>query len=471
MSVSISAQHHTPATTIDERSASSFRDPNSHVVVGDGIVRIFEPRAAALAKEFLDSPACKRLVKRGDLEAPLTTSTDSAGRLTLTHTEIPLWNYPWEWTWSMLRDAALLQIEMLQLSAADGWTMSDATSFNIVFTEGRPVFIDHGSFVRRESDDPWWAYTQFCEHFLYPLMVAAHTGARLAPLLRGGFGQVSLNDAHALLKTHKRKRGVVKYVILPYQAASRSDMSVDQVSESTSAMTTEIYMNILDGLHKCLTKLEAPGGVSTWSGYADRSHYTDTTLDEKGDFVDKIVRETKPGVVLDMGANDGYFSAIAAKHADRVIAADGDPLVVDRLYVTNTTKNLLPLVQDATNPSPAMGWRSAERTGFFERITPDLVLSLAVFHHVVFTGNVPVSQLGVWMSEVGSDFLVEFVHREDEKVQHLLQRKTDPDTFEYSLDGFLEATSPYFSLLEKQTLSHGTRSMLHLGRLGNLRSA
>ena len=460
-----------PASSFQQRSASSFRDPNSHVVVGSDVTRVFEPRAAELAKEFLDSAGFTRLVERGNIEEPLTSTLGPDGTLTLTHREIPLWNYPWEWTWSMLRDAALMHIEMLQQTADDGWTMSDATSFNVVFTENRPLFIDHGSFVKRADNDPWWAYTQFCEHFLYPLMVSAHTGAQLAPLLRGGFGRVSLNDAYALLKTHMVRRGVAKYVILPYQAANRSDMSVDQVSESTANMSTEIYKNILDGLHKTVGKLEAPGGVSTWSGYANRGHYTDNALKEKGEYIDKVVSETTPGVVLDMGANDGHFSAIAAKHADQVIAADGDPLVVDRLYVSNTTKNILPLVQDATNPSPAMGWRSVERTGFFERIQPDLVLSLAVFHHVVFTGNVPVSQLGIWMSEIGSDFLVEFVHREDEKVQHLLKRKTDPETFEYSLDSFLEATAPYFTLIEKQTLSSGTRSMLHLGRLGKLRTA
>ena len=447
------------------RSASSFRDPDSHVVIDGNVTRIFEPRVAPTTQDFLDSTTFKKLVTRGDIEAPLSTTMDAGGRLVLTHREIPLWNYPWEWTWSMLRDAALLQIEMLQLCAKDGWTMSDATSFNVVFTNGRPIFIDHGSFVRRNDDEPWWAYTQFCEHYLYPLMVSAHTGARLAPLLRGGFGQVSLNDAHALLRTHKRKRGVIKYVLLPFQAANRSDMSVDEVSESTSSMTTEIYRNILEGLHGCLSKLEAPGGVSTWSDYANRTHYTGSALSEKGEFVDRVVAETAPSVVLDMGANDGYFSAIAAKHADHVIAADGDPLVVDQHYVDSPAKNILPLVQDATNPSPAMGWRSGERTGFFERIRPDLVLSLAVFHHVVFTGNVPVSQLGVWMSELDADFIVEFVHRDDEKVQHLLNRKTDPESFTYDLDAFLESTSPYFRLIEKQTLSSGTRSMLHLGRL------
>ena len=213
--MAIPAENPSPSIEPNEFSASSFRDPNSHVLINEGVTRIFEPAAGENAQEFFDSSAFEALVRRGDIEEPLTMTSDPSGRLTLTHREIPLWNYPWEWTWSMLRDAALLQLEMLQICSAEGWTMSDATSFNVVFTNGRPVFIDHGSFVRRSADEPWWAYTQFCEHYLYPLMVATHTGAQLAPLLRGGFARVSLNDAYALLKTHKRKRGVIKYVLLP----------------------------------------------------------------------------------------------------------------------------------------------------------------------------------------------------------------------------------------------------------------
>lgn len=449
---------------VAQRNASSFRDPNSHVVLGKTITRIFQPDAGAQALEFLNTNAYRKLTRRGDLHEPVSTKTAKDGSVTFEHTPISNWNYPWEWTWSMLRDAALVHLEILLICAQDGWTMSDATSFNLVFSEGRAVFIDHGSFIPREDNDPWWAYTDFCEHFLYPLLVATYTDARLAPQLRGGFGRVTLNDAYAFLKTRKHKRGVLKYVLLPYFAASKSDLSVDQVSKSSAEMTTEIFTNVLDGLHGLISSLDAPGGVSTWSEYASRGHYSGTALDEKGAFVDKIVSETKPTTVLDIGANDGHFSAIAAAHAEVVIAADGDPLVVDQLYASKPASNILPLVQDATNPSPAMGWRSQERTGFFDRIQPDLVLALAVFHHVAFTGNVPLEQLGLWMSEVGADFLVEFVHREDEKVQHLLSRKTDPDSFNYGLKQFIECTDPYFEVAEEQALSSGTRSMLHLVR-------
>lgn len=449
-----------------ERSASSFRDPHSHVVLGNGaeVLRKFSADAGEQALDFMSSVAYRKIIRRGDLHEPTSTTTADDGEVTFGHSKIPNWNYPWEWTWSMLRDAALVHLELLLICARDGWTMSDATSFNLVFNNGRPIFIDHGSFVRREDNEPWWAYTDFCEHFLYPLMVASYTNARLAPLLRGGFGRVSLNDAHAILRSHKRKKGVIKYVLLPHAAATKSDLSVEEVSDSTAEMTTEIFINILEGLRKLVTSLDAPGGVSTWSEYNQRGHYTNLTLDEKGTFVDEVISSTKPKTVLDIGANDGHFSAIAANHAETVIAADGDPLVVDRLYVSKPPANILPLVQDATNPSPSMGWRGQERTGFFERIQPDLIMALAVFHHVAFTGNVPLAQLGIWMAETKSDFIVEFVHREDEKVQHLLSRKTDPDSFDYSVDSFKEHTSKNFDLVTEQTLSNNTRSMLHLKR-------
>lgn len=448
-------------------SASSFRDPNSRVTnSGNEIERVFSPQAGQQALEFMNSNAYRKITRRGDLREPSWTETSEDGSVTFGHESIPNWNYPWEWTWSMLRDAALVHIELLLTCARDGWTLSDASSFNLVFNNGQPVFIDHGSFVRREDNEPWWAYSDFCEHFLYPLMVTSYTDARLAPLLRGGFGRVALNDAHAILRSHKRKKGVLKYVLLPHLAATKSDLSVNEVSESTAEMTTEIFGNVLVGIRKLIHSLDAPGGVSTWSEYNQRTHYTKTTLDEKGAFVDDVLGEIQPHTVLDMGANDGYFSSIAAKHAESVIAADGDPLVIDRLYVSKPPTNILPLLQDATNPSPSMGWRSKERTGFLQRIQPDLVMALAVFHHISLTGNVPLSQLGHWMAEVDADFLVEFVHRDDEKVAHLLSRKTDPDSFDYSLENFLRHTDEFFEVAREQELSNGTRSMLYLTRKG-----
>ncbi len=457
---------HVQAQPTASLATSSFRDPNSVVRKVDGrVVRTVEPKAAAALAAFLDNPVHEGLIEDGLIHRPASIERADDGRLILEHREIDAWSYPYEWSWSMLRDAALLHLEILVRCAPIGFTMSDATSFNVTFAGARPVFIDHGSFVRREDDEPWWAYTQFCEHFLYPLLVSSHTGADLQMLLRGGFGRVSLNDAHALLRTHKRRKGVLKHVLLAHAAATKSDMSVDEVSETTSAaMTTAIYTNILTGLQKLLRQLQPHGSASTWSDYATRSHYSEQGLSAKEQFVDTVCGSDDYRTVLDMGTNDGRFAEIAANHADRVIAADADAPALDAYYQSGPSVNVVPLVIEATNPSPSMGWRSMERTGFNDRMQPDLILALAVLHHVSLSGNVPLDQVAAWLADFEADLVVEFVHREDEKVQHLLRRKTDPDDFDYGLAAFLQATEPYFTLEASEELSGGTRTMLHLVR-------
>lgn len=451
------------------RSAQSFRDPHSFVEVDQSVLRHFDEHVSEVVLAFLESQLFDVLVERGDLDAPQLVEPRHGVGLTLEHTRIETWSYPWEWTWSMLRDAALMHLDMLRTAVVHGWTMSDASSFNIVFRGGRPVFIDHGSFVLRKPSDPWWAYTAFCEHFLYPLMVSGYCGVDLASLLRGGLGRVSLADAYGFLKTHKRRRGVLKHVLLPYLASAKSDPSVSEVETSAASMNDEIYSSILDGLHDLITRLPTPEGQSTWSDYGARSHYERTSLEQKEAFVTRIVAAAEPKVVLDLGANDGHFSSIASEHAGTVVAADSDALVVDRLYRSNRRRNILPLVFDVLNPSPSMGWRLGERTGFFERVTPDLTLALAVFHHVCLSGNVPLSELARWMGEIESDFVVEFVHRDDPKVQHLLSRKTEPESFDYGLEAFLEATAARFTVKSQEQLEGGTRTMLHLAQNLDLR--
>ncbi len=443
----------------------SFRDPNSHVEVADGVVRrVVTGVAAGQLTEFLASPLFEELVDAELIEKPTDVRRADDGAVELLHRPIESWTYPYEWTWSMLRDAAVVHLEILRRASDYGFTLSDATSFNVTFRGSTPVFIDYGSFVTRSSSDPWWGYTQFCEHFLYPLMVSAHTGAALQPILRGGFGRVQLDDAHALLRTHKRKRGVVKHVLIPHAAVHRADMSVGDVTEATTAVTTEVYNSILDGMARLIDRLAWSADESTWSDYAVRSHYSDGDLRAKEAFVDRVCAATEPTLVMDIGANDGHFSKICAQSAEHVIAADGDPLVIDRLYRSGLPSNITPLVFDATDPAPSRGWRLAERASIADRMAPDLVVLLAVLHHICLTGNVPLPQVVAWLEDFDSDFVIEFVHRDDEKVRHLLARKGSPDDFDYDLDVFLDECEGAFEVVEQERLTGGTRTMLHLRR-------
>ena len=152
--------------------------------------------------------------------------------------------------------------------------------------------------------------------------------------------------------------------------------------------------------------------------------------------------------MLDLGANDGHFSRIAVDAGARsVIAVDSDHLVVDRLYRQlreQGERRILPLVIDLADPSPALGWRSRERPSFVDRMRPDLVLCLAVVHHLALTNNVPLDEIVALLADFGAPVVVEFPHRDDVMATRLLARKRSGLFDAYDVDNWERAVEQRF---------------------------
>ena len=98
------------------------------------------------------------------------------------HDPVDFVTWPYEWPFSMLKDAALLQLHLLETAAKNGWLLKDATPFNVQWAGTRPVFIDIPSFIPWEAGDYWRGYRQFCATFLTPLLLTAHLGIPFQPL-------------------------------------------------------------------------------------------------------------------------------------------------------------------------------------------------------------------------------------------------------------------------------------------------
>jgi len=79
----------------------------------------------------------------------------------LRHERIPFVSYPYEWTFSMLRDAALLQLDLNLAALEEGMILKDSTPYNVQFRGSKPVFVDIGSFERLREGAPWVGYRQF----------------------------------------------------------------------------------------------------------------------------------------------------------------------------------------------------------------------------------------------------------------------------------------------------------------------
>ncbi len=454
--------------------SGSFRDPLSRVFVADDHVwRALAPAGLEDYRAVAESPFFAAAMERGDIigtelvDAPPAELGDDWAAV-LRHERLDVVTYPYEWSFEMLRDAARLQLDLTREALAEKIITKDASAYNVQFRGARPVFIDVGSFERLRPE-PWPGYRQFCELFLNPLLIQAVADVDFRPLLRGSVHGIPPTETAALLGGRgKLTKGVLTHVKLHARAEERyadADRERDVKQELQRAgFGPGIIDAQLKNLRKAIDGLKWDHGRSTWSEYSDRSHYTDRDLDAKDDFVRATIgAATDRHLVLDLGANDGRFSRAAlAAGAERVVAVDSDHLVIDRLYRTLREEGedrILPLVVDLSDPSPAMGWRGRERPAFVDRVRPDVVLCLAVVHHLALTNTVPLPEIVEFLADFGAPLVVEFPHRDDEMASRLLARKRAGVFDAYDRPQWEAALERRFHVRRRATLPGGTRTL------------
>jgi SAM-dependent methyltransferase len=353
-------------------------------------------------------------------------------------------------------------LELLEAALAEDWTLKDATPYNIQFLDGRPVFIDIPSFEPLEPGEPWVGRRQFCELFLFPLMLQAYKGVSFQPFLRGSIDGVDVQTADGLFSFRDRfRRGVLGNVWLQ----AKLDRSHGGTSENVrsnlkqAGFNKELIKANVRKLRKVVEGLTWEKGRSEWGDYTTFHNYSESDHARKEAFVAESVQATRAATVWDIGCNTGQFSRIAAKHAERVVATDIDHLAVERLYrEAGRSPNILPLVQNVADPSPNWGWRNRERRDLQSRSQPDLVLCLALIHHVVITANVPLAEFIAWLASLAPNLVIEFVSRDDDKVQTLLRNKEDL-YWDYQQDYLEEQLCRHYDIAAELELRDGARRL------------
>nr|MDQ3385952.1 class I SAM-dependent methyltransferase [Actinomycetota bacterium] len=450
----------------------SFRDPLSRVyITDDEVYRGLSAEGLAAFESVQASSFFPALLAEG-LVVPTERAADPVPLVggtwagALRHERVPVISYPFEWTFEMLRDAALLQLEVTRRALTEGFITKDATSFNVQFDGARPVFIDVGSFERPPPGEPWPGYRQFCQLFLNPLVVQAVAGIPFQPWLRGSLDGISPSQVAPLIRGSRRlDRRLMVHVGLHARAESRyadTDAERDVRDDLRQAgFGPKVIAAQLDSLERTVRSLRSGEEASTWSDYSDRAHYDDADLASKEATVAEAVSGSGAQLVLDLGANDGRFSQLAVDSgAARAVAVDSDHLVVDRLYrrLRDTGEGrILPLVLDLTDPSPGLGWRSQERRSFTERVRPDLVLCLAVVHHLALTNNVPFDLIVELLADFDAPVVVELPLRDDPMAARLLARKRKGLCDQYDAPQWEGALGRRFTIEERTVLPSGRR--------------
>ena len=444
----------------EERLSGSFRDPSGYVFSEGGKLfrRITEEGEQDFSR-FINSGLAEKLTREGRI-VPFEFC---GGDETLLELEkLPFITYPYEWSFSQLRDAALLTLELAREALRHDMVLKDASAFNIAFRKGRPVFMDHTSFAVYRENEPWCAYRQFVMHFLAPLLLMRKCDLRCLGLFREDVGGIPLELASRLLPWYTRlDPGTLIHIHLHAALDKRCSEVPGKVRKAV--LSRKQFENMLDSLHDFTGNLSFPRQKTAWALYSGRTSYEEKSFLFKQQCVDAFCRTCAPKVCLDLGANSGVFSEIAARYARHVVAADIDPCAVECLYRLNREKvpDLTPVLLDLNNPTPALGVFNTERDSFFARFRGDLVLGLALIHHLRITGNWSLEQIAELFARLAPKALVEFVPREDPQVQQLLRGREEycPD---WTVDEMCRAFARKFKNCERIPIPGSRRTLLQL---------
>ena len=450
----------------------SFRDPDSRVFLTEdgGVFRALsfagweDWRALKASSAFAELTREGRLIGTSEAHGVRQATVPATCVGVLRHELVPFVSYPYEWTFGMLRDAALLHLDILDRCLGESLILKDSSPYNIQWRGSDPVHIDVGSFERLREDEPWVGYRQFCELFLYPLMLQAYKGVPFQPWLRGALEGLAPGEARALMSLRDLLRGgVLTHVVLHARLERRYAASTGREVRGELAragFAPEIIRANVRRLRKLVGRLRWNPDSTAWTGYRQDNSYSEADASAKQRFVAIAAARRSRELAWDLGCNDGAYARILAGHVRTVLAIDADHATVDRLYrslAEEGQRRVLPLVIDLCSPSPDCGWRGRERGSLLRRGRPDLTLCLALVHHLAITRNVPLVEIVAWLAELGSPLVVEFPTPEDPMVQRLLAGKREGVHGDYSREEFERRLLEAFELERHEQTPSGHR--------------
>jgi len=431
----------------------SFKDPSGHVIQKeDGYYRYVSHQYATEYEHLMHSGLYKSLTDASLMIEHQEIEEKETGNnyyKVLFPQQIELITYPYEWVFSQWLDMALAFLRINRIALQHGMILKDATPYNFVFAEGKCMLLDSLSFRFFKDGDPWIAYRQFCEEILGPLALMRYNDPSWARLQRAflrGF-PLAFVSQQLPLKTWFNTACLL-HIHLHAKFQNRKE-NARQTHAGFSKQKLKILWELLQ---KTLTKWDRPLNVhSIWDQYYENDIEEENYLADKTAVVSQWLAETKPDITIDLGANTGKFSFIAAQFSKQVIALENDRICVEQIRTESKQKkinNISTLVADITEPSPALGWANAEKTALLKRMNGDMVLALALVHHLCLSKNIPLDFIAKTIAGITTKYaIVEFVSKNDSKAKSLLQHRED--IFEdYTEDNFVNSFNKYFKLVD-----------------------
>ena len=436
------------------KEPSSFRDHSGYVYMeGEDLYRSINPCYLSDYSLLVSSGLYDELTLEG-LLIPHEDLGEDEGRWIIKPRKVGFISYPYEWSFGMLKDAALVTLEIQKRAMDHGMVLKDASAYNIQFVNGRPTLIDTLSFSRYVEGEPWVAYRQFCQHFINPLALMSYSDIRLGRLLSTYIDGIPSDITSKLLPVHTLFRPSLLGHIHFHSLGG------EKKGGKKRRMRKVFLQALINNLESTVKKLKW-GPTGGWSGYKKAMSYGEDDFERKKEIVSEFLRKAGPRKVWDLGSNLGEFSEIATREGAEVIAFDMDPACVETHY--RSKRGGLPLLIDLTNPSPGIGWENRERKSLTERGPADIIMALALIHHLAIGNNVPLDRIAEFFSSLCRYLIIEFVPKADPQVQKMLENRED--IFDgYAEFAFAGEFGKYFKVMEKCPVGNTGRTIYLMGK-------
>jgi len=443
---------------------SSFRDPSGFIFSHKGrVCRQINLVYAENYDHLMNSGLYASLVAKGLLiphdENYSIKANPDCWYKTIIPQRIPFISYPYEWCFGQLKDAALLMLDIQKTALEYGMSLKDCSAYNVQFNKGKPVLIDTLSFEKYTEGYPWFAYLQFCQHFLAPLSLMKYKDMRLNKMQRLFIDGIPLDLASKLLPAHTYFNAALLFHVhlharsQKYYSHRTSHAKIKQFSKFS-------FLALINSLQDGVEGLNVGKIMSEWEDYYDNTNYTRESLEHKKQMIEAFLSEVDPHSIWDFGANSGEFSRLIKEGSNAyTISFDIDFGAIEKGYQENKRKgrdDILPLILNINNPSPSIGWSNQERLSLVERGPADLLMVLALIHHLVIGNNVSFLMMAEYFHRLCGSLIIEFVPKNDSQVMFLLRSREDIFQ-DYTLENFEKSFLQYFKILRKTKIKESER--------------
>jgi SAM-dependent methyltransferase len=444
----------------------TFRDPQGRLYLeGDRVFREIYLDHVEPVMAWIQSPIARDWMQQGRMVSTTVVPGVSGQARLLEHERFFFPSYPWEWSPGQWRAAAALTLDLCEEALAHGFILKDATPLNVLFRGPQPVFVDVLSFESREPRSPLWlAYAQYVRTFLLPLAAYIHLGWPLGwtQQRRDGYESADLVPWLPAIKRWRNPlRSLVTVPMMLEKGSSQNGAPRRSYQRETSEEVSDhLVRRTVRKTRRLLDMLIPEAHASRWGSYTDTAtHYKQADRGAKEEFVRLSLERIRAARVLDVGANTGAYSRIAADAGADVVAWDTDVQATDKHWQTARSAGLsvLPLVADFARPTPALGWRNSEQQSLLSRAEKrfDCVLLLGVLHHLLLADQIPLASIVDQLALISRRWaILEWIPKEDDQFAGLC-RGRDSLYAHLTENYFTEAVASRFAIRDQVRLPNG----------------